>query len=390
VKMTSVLNDPPSFTATDVQVAPYGSVPNATQSGGGFTLDAGDTRILNVEWRADRLVATQTVGLSGLARARWYEFDTSGGSPTFTQQSTIGPPGVHTYYPSIAIAENGDLGLTFMQSSSKHFLSMYVTGQSVGDPLGTTQTPVLARAGARNYKAFDCTSKDGCRAGDYSGITVDPSASDTFCAANEYATSATSENWGTWIQCFTLAPVHDLAVTAVKASKTAKNSVPSPVTVTIQNRSEHSETIASGDLGDGFNTGLVRLNLNPIDDDNESCGTPLVQLNSLKNAALFSAGNKILPVGKTISVNFLVTYNCSTAVAVKGDPSPNDYSLSASVHHEALAGTVGDTHPDDDSCPRASLGSDPNPPPAGILDKGCGAKTAFGTPGGPIVINVLP
>ena len=164
-------------------------------------MDTGDTRILNVEWRGDRLVASQTVGISGNARARWYEFDTSG-TPSLTQQGTISPgAGIHTYYPSIAIAANGDLGMTFMQSSSKEFVSMYVTGRFPAEPPGTMQTPVLVKAGEANYAAFDCTTLDGCRAGDYSGITVDPDSSSVFCAANEYATSDVSENWGTWIAC---------------------------------------------------------------------------------------------------------------------------------------------------------------------------------------------
>ncbi|HEY2986587.1 MAG TPA: hypothetical protein VGL11_02605 [Candidatus Binatia bacterium] len=390
VKMTSILTAP-TFSDTDLSVAAYGAAPNATQKGGGFTIDTGDTSILHAEWRGDRLVAAQTVGFSGAVNARWYEFDTSGAAPVLTQQGTISPgSGIDTYYPSIAIAASGDLGMTFMQSSKNQFMSMYLTGQSAGDPPGTMQTPILAKAGERNYTAFDCTGSLGCRAGDYSGITVDPNAANAFCAANEYATSAASENWGTWISCFSLAPIHDLAVTAMTVPKKARGSpVTLPVTVTIQNRSEHNETIFPADLGDGATSGLARLSVSVVDDDGESCAAAQIALNGVKNAALFPGGLKLLAMGQTMTVNFLVTYNCSGAAAGKQDPTPGDYSHTATVHHEVLSGASADTHGADDACPRPILpgGFDPNPPPSGTPDKGCGPKKS---PGAPIVVNVTP
>jgi hypothetical protein len=41
------------------------------------------------------------------------------------------------------------------------------------------------------------------RAGDYSGLCVDP-VTGAFWASSEYATSASSDNWGTAIASFTL------------------------------------------------------------------------------------------------------------------------------------------------------------------------------------------
>jgi hypothetical protein len=390
VKMTNVLSSTPTFTDTDISVASYGFPPSATQSGGGTFIETNDTRILNAEWRNNRLVATHTVGVSGVASARWYEFNTSTSTPTLTQQGTISPgSGIHTYFPSIAISADGDLGMTFMQSSTAQFMSMYVTGKLIADPLGTMQTPVLAKAGQANYIAFDCDGvppgeSNVCRAGDYSGITVDPDLTNTFCAANEYATSAGSNNWGTHISCFSLG-THDLAVTAISAPKTAKGSpVTLPVKVTIQNRSDHGETVQSSDLGDGVSIGLVRLSVSVVDDDGELCAPAIVALDGGANAALFAGGPVVIATGKKLTVNYLVTYNCSSPLAIKGDPTPGDYSHTATVHHEALAGGIADNHAFDDTCPRAAL-FDPNPPPKGTKDKGCGSKG-----GGPVVTNVTP
>jgi len=344
------------------------------------------------------------VGLSGAARARWYEFDTSGVSPTLTQQGTIDQGiNVHTYYPSIAIAPNGDLGMTFMQSSDNKFVSMYVTGQMFGDASGTMQFPVLAKAGEANYKAFDCFNfnsklfKGPCRAGDYSGITVDPDTPDTFCAANEYARSRVPgmiANWGTWITCFTLVPFHDLAVTGMSASKTARGSpVELPVTVTIQNRSDHDETIPDDTaLGNGTTTGLVRLAVSVIDNDNESCAAAGVALDSAANAPLFSGGPKVLTPIEKVTVNFLVTYDCSAAKPLNtNDSTPGDYEHTATVHHDALDGEA-DEHTADDICPRPPLPGkfDSNPPGTGAKDLGCGRKKPNGTFGKPVRTNVLP
>lgn len=400
IKMTNVLNATPTFTETDIAVDTYGSPPSASQKGTRGRIDAGDTRILHVEWRDDRLVAAHTVGVSGVARARWYEFDTSDTTPALTQQGTINQgSGVHTYYPSIAIAPNGDLGMTFMQSSSKKFMSMYVTGRLRADPLGTMQTPVLAKAGVATYRAFDCfnftTGKfipnTPCRAGDYSGITVAPDTNDTFCAANEYAiskSSAPDANWGTWITCFRIG-VHDLAVTAISAPATVTGTgqVTRTVKVTIQNRSDHSHTLTLADLGDGTTTGLVRLTVDAIDDGSESCTNPAgVAFDNAVNAALFPGGSKILKSKAKLTVNFLVTYDCAAPVS-KITSATGDYSHTATVHHDVLDGNP-DAHAADDICPHNSF-FDPNPPTKGTKDSGCGAKISKTTFGNPVVTNVI-
>src|SRR6185436_19258345 len=111
--------------------------------------------------------------------------------------------GVHTYFGSIEIAASGDIGLTFMQSSATEFVSMYVTGQKLGDAPGTMRTPMLVKAGTETYA--------GTRGGDYSGMAVDP-VTDSFWAANEVVildaaslpAGKNDRNWSTWIGEFTI------------------------------------------------------------------------------------------------------------------------------------------------------------------------------------------
>ncbi len=402
VKMTDIL-DSPTFTDTDLSVGAYVFPPNADQPGSdafGGRIQTNDSSIISAAWRNDRLLAAHSIGLGSPSQShvRWYEFDTSGSSPTLTQQGTINPGvGIHTYYPSIEIAPNGDIGMTFMQSSSTEFMSMYVTGQNAANAPRQMRTPVLARAGLRTYRAFDCVVGtffvDDCRAGDYSGISIDPNFSNMFCAANEYATSKGSNNWGTWITCFAIG-IHDLAVTGIVAPATVKGiaAISAAVTVTIQNRSDHDETITATSLDNGISTGLVRLNVSVTDDDSEQCQPPAVALNAAKNAALFgSSGSKVLAPKQTMSVGYLVTLQCTNPLpANSADATRGDYSYSATVHHDVLDGSA-DIHDEDDVCPRDALpeGIDSLPPPKGITDKGCGARKPDRTLGAPVVTDVV-
>ena len=400
VKMTDVL-DSPGFSETDVTVDAYEFPPNAEQPGSGAfgRIDTNDSSIISVVWRDGRLLATHNIGLAATTQShvRWYEFRTSGGSPTLTQQGTLNPGvGIHTYYPSIEIAPNGDVGMTFMQSSSAQFMSMYVTGQNSADAPGQMRTPLLARGGQRTYKAFDCAIGsvfvDDCRAGDYSGISIDPNFSNMFCAANEYATSKKSDNWGTWIACFAIG-VHDLAITNLVAPGTVKGTgaVTAAVTVTIQSRSDHSETITQANLGNGVSTGLVRLTVTTTDNDSEQCQAPVVALDAGRNAGLFgSGGSKIIAPKKTLNVAYLVTLQCAGALAANAnDSTRGDYSFSAAVHREVLDGSA-DIHDEDDVCPRQALegGVDSLPPSKGIKDKGCGGKNPDGSLGAAVVTDV--
>ena len=91
-----------------------------------------------------------------------------GGTPSLVQQGTIDPgPGIATYNGQIAINADGALGVTYMQSSINQFVSMYVTGQVPGAPLGTLSPGVLVQAGSLSQPA-------SFRTGDYSGIARRP------------------------------------------------------------------------------------------------------------------------------------------------------------------------------------------------------------------------
>ncbi|MEM7312901.1 MAG: pre-peptidase C-terminal domain-containing protein, partial [Planctomycetota bacterium] len=201
LKMDDTNSPTPTYTRYLIDVDPYSAPPFAAQPGGSFRTN--DGRLLNAEMRDDRLVATHAVGQGGRSLARWYEFDVSSGTPQLTQQANIDPgPGIHTFFPSIAINERGDIGITFMQSSNTEFVSMYATGQAAGSELNSMAPPVLVQAGNETYL--------GGRGGDYSGIGVDP-VTDSFWAFNEISVDGPAPNplWSTWIGEFEIAPNED-------------------------------------------------------------------------------------------------------------------------------------------------------------------------------------
>jgi hypothetical protein len=218
----------PSFHFTDVTLPAaddYTIPPNATQKGSTTLIQTNDSRILNAEWRGGHLVAAQAIGVASNAQAhaRWYEFDTT--NFTLLQAGTIGVgSGANSYYPSIAIGANDVLGFDYMESSSTEYMSVYVTGRVSSDPSGQMEALVLAQAGQAPYHGFDSSPY---RAGDFSGITVDPS-NGSFWAANEYATSSTNlaANWGTAIADF------QISSSAMPPTITSISANPNPVTGT--------------------------------------------------------------------------------------------------------------------------------------------------------------
>jgi hypothetical protein len=240
VQMTNLLSSNPNYTTYTVAVPSYSSPPSAGQPGGGGIPTVG-SRVLDAAYNGGLLVGAHTIGSGGIARARWYEFDTTTPTPTLVQSGTIDQgPGVYTYFPTIEINSELDLGMTFIESSSSEYMSMYVTGQSVYDyGSGTMQPPVVTHPGTSHYGSS--------RAGDYSGISVDPADGYTFRAANEYKGNA---GWNTGVAGFGVSPNFygpapgRIAVAASTQRLLATPSQPAPTSTAVPSRAAESERAA--------------------------------------------------------------------------------------------------------------------------------------------------
>lgn len=218
IRMTGVLTNSASFAYTNLAVTPYSGTVAPLNPNGTFITTNIDSRIQKAAEANHTIVATHSVSVSATQDvAQWYAIDVSSGTPALAQQGRV-DAGAHTYvvYPGIDINASGQIGMSYMQSgtdTSTDFLSMRVTGRISTDAAGTMESSVMVPAGKGLANYADFTS--GGRAGDLSGINVDP-VDGTFWAANEFANTQAVANWGTAIANFAPAAAAnsaDLAVT---------------------------------------------------------------------------------------------------------------------------------------------------------------------------------
>jgi len=340
----------------------------------------------------ESLVTNHTVNAgNGRAGIRYYELRATppGGNFVVNEQATYAPGSNHRWMGSAAMDSAGNLAVGYSVSGALLFPSIRYASRLASDPPGG-----LFQGEATLQKGGGSQTSLSSRWGDYSALSVDPVQECTFWYTQEYYATTSLAGWQTKIGSFRLPGcIHDLAVVKITAKATLKGAAPvtAGVAVKIQNRSDHSETIDSSDLGNGVATGLVRLNVTKVDDDPELCEDAIVGLDGVKNAALFSAGAKVLKPKKFMTVNFLVTYECTNAQPLnKADLTRGDYDHVATVHHDVPDGNADD-HAADDTCPHAALPGnlDANPPPKGVKDKGCGAKITLTTFGAPVQTDVI-
>jgi hypothetical protein len=187
VEMTNILSSSPSFQTFSIGVPSFSAEPAPFQPGDTSrgTIPTFDTRIINASYNSGLLVAGHSIGAGGRAQARWYEIDVVDyGTPTLVQEGNVDQgAGVYTYFPSLDINSEGDIGMTFMESSTSEYLSMYVAGQSIYNAdygTGVMEPPALAIAGTARYVS------QYNRIGDYSGTSLDPADGYSFWSFNQY------------------------------------------------------------------------------------------------------------------------------------------------------------------------------------------------------------
>jgi hypothetical protein len=297
VKMTNVDTASPSYTDNNETVNGYNYTSSPAQPGG--TVSIVDSRTLNVEWNNNYLVAGFDSMSGSDAAAGWVLFNTSGSSPAVSQQGVIHPAsGVQTYFPAVAVDASGNIGMTYMESSSSEYVSMYITGRLASDPANTMESPTLTQAGA--------ASLSPSRAGDYAGIALDPSTASTFWAANEYAT--TGGSWGTWLTQFTVSSGTSNQPPTVATPAAAS---PNPVTGTTTSLS----VLGADDGGEAnltYNWAVIAQPAGVTTPSFSVNGT-----NAAKNstATFYAAGSYTFQVTITDSGGLSVTSSTSVAVS---------------------------------------------------------------------------
>jgi PKD repeat protein len=206
IKVNNVLSSSATFTYYNIAVTAYSTFANPLNPNGTTITTDIDSRIQKAAAWNNILVAVHSVGVSTTQDVvQWYAFDISTGTPTLSQQGRVsGGANSYCIYPAIDINAAGNIGLTYMKSgtdTTTDYLSMYIAGRLSSDPAGTMQTPVLVPAGQgqANYSDF----ANPHRAGDLSGINVDP-VDGSFWAVSEFANTEATANWGTAVANFTV------------------------------------------------------------------------------------------------------------------------------------------------------------------------------------------
>jgi hypothetical protein len=111
-------------------------------------------------------------------KGRIYQIDVSRGTPTLLAERLIGPgDGIAVQMPSVDVDSQGNLGLTWMESSKTEYLSMRV---ATLDRFGKLVATVAAPGGGFFFA--------NSRIGDYSTTVRDltDNTGDVFWSANEY------------------------------------------------------------------------------------------------------------------------------------------------------------------------------------------------------------
>ncbi|MBL8764198.1 MAG: hypothetical protein JNM07_08005 [Phycisphaerae bacterium] len=181
----------PALVSTTVTVPSWSSSPSAANSGG--STDTLDGRIISAHWRAGRLYAGHTIGVSSRAVARWYQLATNNwptsGSVSLTMSGNIdGGSGVHTFFPSIYSNKYNDVAVIVGRSTAATTPAVAVTGRRASDAAGTMGALTVVKSGASGASG---------RWGDYFDAAVDPRNDIRFWGVGEVQESG---GWSTWVQ----------------------------------------------------------------------------------------------------------------------------------------------------------------------------------------------
>ncbi len=180
-KMTNYLSNSPNFTYTSLPVTAYQNASKADQPGGTVTTFP-NTTTTQVQFHNGHLVtamasATATDGFL-YPKGRIYQIDVSSGTPTLLTEELVDPGnGVAVQMPSVDEDSQGNLGLTWMESSATEYLTMWV---ATLDRFGKLIAAVAAPGGGFFYASS--------RIGDYSTTVLDvtDNTGGVFWSANEY------------------------------------------------------------------------------------------------------------------------------------------------------------------------------------------------------------
>ena len=155
---------------------------------------------------------TVNANVSGANNAgiRWYELRKTTGAWSIYQQSTYAPDNKFRWMASAAMDTSGNIALGYSISSSTMYPSIRYCGRLKNDALNTmsiTERGIINGGGSQTGNAL--------RWGDYSAMSVDPSAPATFWYTQEYYTTTSATYWTTRIASFSFLSTFFITASAI-------------------------------------------------------------------------------------------------------------------------------------------------------------------------------
>ena len=192
--LTNSAADPPTLSGpATIPVPAYTMPANASQPGTSATLDTSDCRFVNTGTQiGNSLFQVHTIAIGGLAKCRFYEFDTV--NRQIIQSDTFGSSATSSdFNASIAANRRKDVFVTWTSTDTTVNAEVRYSGRLHTEPLGLISSPGSLLFGSDTYY-----SKSD-RWGDYSAVSLDPADPRGLTAwiVNERILSHTS--WGSRI-----------------------------------------------------------------------------------------------------------------------------------------------------------------------------------------------
>lgn len=161
------------------------------------------------------LVCNHTVDVSStVAGIRWYELRKTTGAWSIYQQSTYSIADNNSrWMASIAMDSSGNMALGYSVSSGSLYPAIRYTGRLKTDALNSM---TISERGIFNGSGSQTGTAQ--RWGDYSSMTVDPSATATYWYTQEYYATTSNVGWKTRIASFSLLTTLTVVATATPPS----------------------------------------------------------------------------------------------------------------------------------------------------------------------------
>jgi streptogramin lyase len=169
----------PTLTALGAPaVSAFETPPDVPQPESTNAIDSLDARLTQAVAATDPTIGAETIftqhtvaGGAGSA-VRWYELVPS--TLEVRQTGTIMEPGAYTFNGAIAPTGNGGAIITYNTGSATQSVGLWAQSRPYFAPLGSMNSPVGLATSSAIDSDFSCGHEEGCRWGDYAGLSVDP------------------------------------------------------------------------------------------------------------------------------------------------------------------------------------------------------------------------